>query len=53
MGEKMEERILKIQMFLSRLLTHWVMALDFRIEQKQYEMETRNKTFPKEWFEEE
>ena len=47
----MEERILKIQMFLSRLLTHWVMALDFRIEQKQYEMETRNKTFPKEWFE--
>ena len=45
-----ERTILRIQMFLSRLLTHWVMALDFRIEQKQYEIETRNKTFPKEWF---
>ena len=49
----MEERILKMQMALSSILTHWVMALDFRIEQKQYEIEVRNKTFPKEWFTEE
>ena len=40
-----ERTILRIQMFLSRLLIHWVMSLDYRIEQKQYEIETRNKTF--------
>ena len=48
-----ERTILRIQLYLSRLLTHWIMALDFRIEQKQYEIETRNKTFPKEWVTEE
>lgn len=45
-----ERTILGLQKFLSRLFTHWAMALDFRIEHKEYEIETRNKTFPKEWF---
>jgi NADH:ubiquinone oxidoreductase subunit F (NADH-binding) len=61
MGEEMENRreifrlvegmLVRIAQAISSACNFISVRMDYYVEIKQYEFETRNKTFPKEWFE--
>lgn len=61
MGGKMEKRIEVIFMELARStskvigkISDWMcIRLDYYVEAKEWEIEQKNHSFPKEWFEEE
>ena len=48
----MEIRIMKLAMSISKILHWFTIRLDYYVQAKQWEIEQRNHSFPKEWFEE-
>lgn len=51
MERKMEKRIIQLFKTISNCLKWFSLRLDFYVETKEWEIEKRNKLFPKEWFE--
>lgn len=49
----MEIGIMKLAMKISSILNWFSIRLDYYVEVKQWEIEQRNHSFPKEWFTEE